>query len=319
MPASSLRSETLLLVFLAVVFAVSSTTVVASVLHIERTALIVDGLEDGAILTAAAVRNIAVGAADSSVLDRVEVLVDNIPVATRRDGDRLSLNGFDPAEGTHTFVARVSSTIPLVMDAAVQHNFTVDNTAPPLTVDRILAEGPRSRVTIRGTTGGAEVVRVGQSRARIVDDVFEATVPPAPATVFVEARDAAGNATGRHVAVPVPRPEMRVVRLSVTDWTSPQSRESVLDMARQDEIDAVELDVKDETGQVAHRSKVPLAKQTYFSTTSDHTPLWTFLVRSGRPCVPLGPASGPAQGTVWRTCRPRWISSCRPHDDGSRP
>jgi hypothetical protein len=127
MSAPVRRSELILLVFLGVVFAVSSTLVVGSVAHIERVGLTVDGVRDGAVLNAAAFRGVSISTADPDVLDRVEVRVDNAPVATHRDGDRLSLRGFTPTEGDHSLIARVRSATPLLMDALVDHRFTIDN------------------------------------------------------------------------------------------------------------------------------------------------------------------------------------------------
>lgn len=125
MHASIRRSELILLVFLAVVFAVSSTVVVGSVVHIERAGLAVQGLEDGAALEAAAVNDISITAGDLNTLDRVEVLVDDNVIATRRDGNRLTLRNFKPAEGGHTLVIRVQSATPLVLDVKVEYQFTV--------------------------------------------------------------------------------------------------------------------------------------------------------------------------------------------------
>lgn len=119
------RSELVLLVFLAVVFAVSSTVVVGSVVHIERAGLTVDGVRDGAVLGAEAVARISVTAGDPATLDRVEVLVDDSAIATHRDGNRLTLKGFDPVEGEHTLLARVRNATPLLLDAKVEHEFTV--------------------------------------------------------------------------------------------------------------------------------------------------------------------------------------------------
>ncbi|SDK82585.1 hypothetical protein SAMN04488074_107234 [Lentzea albidocapillata subsp. violacea] len=124
------RSELLLLVFLGMVFAVSSTLVVASVTHMEKIGLSIVGLEDGAVLRAAAFRDVRISTGDPATLGRVEVLVDDTVIATSRDGDRLALESFTPAEGNHALTARVRSTTPLVMDAVVDHEFTVDNTAP---------------------------------------------------------------------------------------------------------------------------------------------------------------------------------------------
>ena len=129
MPAPVRRSELVLLVFLALVFAVSSTVVVGSMVHMEKTGLTVEGLEDGATVPAAALRHISVTAGDPALLDEVEVLVDNTEVPTRRDGNRLSLHGFEPAECGHTLLARVRSATPLLLAAKVEHEFTVDNAA----------------------------------------------------------------------------------------------------------------------------------------------------------------------------------------------
>lgn len=125
MRSSPRRSEVVLLAFLAVVFAVSATVVVGSVVHIERAALTVDGLEDGAVLTAATVPDISVTAGDLDILDQVEVLVDDTAVATHRDGGRVTLRGFEPEVGDHTLLARVRSATPLLLDATVEHEFTV--------------------------------------------------------------------------------------------------------------------------------------------------------------------------------------------------
>lgn len=246
-----------LLAFLTAV-CVLSFTVVAPVVHLERFGLAVDGLEHGAVLKAAAVREVSVIAEDPSALDEVDVFVDGEPVPTRREGDRLRLDGFEPAEGVHTLRARVRDASLLWLDAEIEHEFTIDDTAPSLTIDETEAADPRSSVTVRGTTSEAVLVRVGQNPARLLDGAFEVTVPSA-ATVFVEARDTAGNTTGRHVAIPVARPPMRIAHLEPGEWTSPQSRQAVFAMARKGEIDTVVLDVKDETGQIPYLSNVALA------------------------------------------------------------
>jgi hypothetical protein len=254
------RSELFLLVFLGVVFAVSSTLVVGSVAHIDKIGLTVHGVASGAVLRGEVFRDVSVSTGEPDVLDRVEVLVDDAVVPTRRDRDRLVLDGVTPGEGGHTLTARVRSATPLVMDAVVDQRFAIDDTAPSLVVEHVRAKGPRTPVTIRGTARGAVLVRIGQVRALMVNGVFAATVPAA-STVFVEARDAAGNSAGQHVVVPVSRPDVRTERVTAADWATPRARERVLAMARAGEVDAVRLDVKDETGQVAHLSEVPLAKE----------------------------------------------------------
>lgn len=248
-----------MLVYFAVVCSLTATamTVVA---HHKSFGLAVDGLGDGVVVRAAAVRDAGVVADDPSTLDRIDVFVDGEEVTTRRAGDRLLLNGFDPAEGEHTVRVRVRDTTLLGMEAELEHTFTVDDTAPDLVVSRAETADPRSPVTIRGTAEGAESVRVAGNPAQLAGGVFEATVPSS-ATVFVEARDAAGNTTRRRVAVPAHRPQARVIRLSAAGWTSARTRESMFRSARQGEVDTVVLDVKDEDGRVLHHSEVPLAQR----------------------------------------------------------
>lgn len=248
-----------MLVYLAVVCSLTATAM-AVVVHHRSFGLAVDGLEDGVVVQADVVREAGVTADDPSTLDRVDVFVDGEEIATRRDGDRLRFTGFEPTEGEHTVRVRVRDTTLLGMEAELEHTFTVDDTAPELTVDRAGTADPRSPVTIRGTAEGAESVRVAESSATLVGGAFEATVPSS-ATVFVEARDSAGNTTRRRVAVPARRPETRVIRLSADDWMSGQAREAMFRRARQGEIDTVVLDVKDENGRVLHHSEVPLAQR----------------------------------------------------------
>ncbi|MCX2951363.1 putative glycoside hydrolase [Lentzea sp. NEAU-D7] len=257
MNAPARKSELLLLALLAAVCGVSFT-VEASVSHLKRFGLAVDGLEHGSVLKTAAVLAVSVTADDPGTLDEVDVFIDDEPVPTRREGDRLRLHDFEPVEGVHTLRARVRDASLLWWDAEVEHNFRIDDTAPSLTVDRTEAADPRTSITVRGTTSEAVLVRVGQSAARLHDGTFEVTVPSA-ATVFVQARDTAGNTTGQHVTVPVVRPAMRVAHLEPGEWTSPRSRQAVLAMARKGEIDTVVLDVKDETGQIPYLSNVALA------------------------------------------------------------
>ncbi|MET9225796.1 putative glycoside hydrolase [Lentzea sp. NPDC003310] len=257
MSAPPRGSELIVLVYFAVVCSVTATAM-AVMLHHRGFGLAIHGVEDGAVVRAATARHLGIAADDPSTLDRVDVFVDDQAVGTRRDGNLLRLTGFEPAEGSHTVRARVRDTSVLGVEAELERTFTVDDTAPALSVARAEATDPRAPVTIRGTADGAATVRVGHSPAHLVDGRFEATVPSA-ATVFVEARDPAGNTTRRWVTVAAPRPQVRATRLGPADW--PSRRDAVFRSARQGEIDTVVLDVKDENGHLAHPSEVPLAQR----------------------------------------------------------
>jgi hypothetical protein len=56
-------------------------------------------------------------------------------------------------------------------------------------------------------------------------------------------------------------PGMRAVHLSAQAWASEALREPVLRMAREKRIDTVELDIKDESGEIGYGSKVPMAQK----------------------------------------------------------
>jgi hypothetical protein len=54
---------------------------------------------------------------------------------------------------------------------------------------------------------------------------------------------------------------MRAVHMSAAAWATPSLRDPVLAMAREGRIDTVQLDIKDESGEIGYQSQVPLARQ----------------------------------------------------------
>jgi hypothetical protein len=112
-------------------------------------------------------------------------------------------------------------------------------------------------------------VTVDHRPARLDDDgTFSVSLPAVPATVHVVARDEAGNNAARQHTVPVRHPGMRAVHMTALGWTSAALREPVLAMAAEGRIDTVQLDLKDESGEIGYRSGVPLAQQ--IGATRDH-------------------------------------------------
>jgi hypothetical protein len=88
--------------------------------------------------------------------------------------------------------------------------------------------------------------------------------PPASA-VTVRATDRAGNVRGVRTAIPVvPREPIvptRAVHMTAISWATPSLREPVLAMLKSGEINAIELDLKDESGIVGYDSHLPFAKE----------------------------------------------------------
>ncbi|MGH3585872.1 MAG: putative glycoside hydrolase, partial [Pseudonocardia sp.] len=115
---------------------------------------------------------------------------------------------------------------------------------------------------VRGRVDGAEVLLVGGVEHELDDEGgFTVQTPPGTAAVDLVARDAAGNTTARTVPIPAQHPGMRAVHLTAQAWASPALRDPVLQLGREGSIDTVQLDIKDEDGEIGYDSQVPLAQE----------------------------------------------------------
>ncbi len=148
--------------------------------------------------------------------------------------------------------------------------FEVKATPPPLDV-AIPASGlvAGEPVTISGTTESGAVVTVGAVETTAGDDgawAVELDSPPEGELAIV-ATDAAGNRTsddvGGFVVVPSRArvDEFRSVHVSFCGWASPSLRDGVMAAVEAGRINAVQLDLKDETG------KVGFATENAFAAT----------------------------------------------------
>jgi hypothetical protein len=190
----------------------------------------------------------------------VRLSVDGTPVRTRTVGDRVLLADPDLRDGTHTLTARVRHWG--LLDRDLSRTFTVDGTPPRLSVEVAPVESLRAPMTLRGHAAGAHSLTVADQTVRVDEDgTFAVTLPTAPAVVRVVARDVAGNTATREEPVATRHPGMRAVHMSAMAWTSATLRDPVLAMARAGQIDTVQLDIKDESGEVGYQSRVPLAQQ----------------------------------------------------------
>ncbi|HEX2131955.1 MAG TPA: putative glycoside hydrolase [Actinophytocola sp.] len=222
----------------------------------------ITGVADGAVLHPDRLRDLAVTAEDD-----IELLVDGEPVETRRDGDHLVLADPTLDEGAHTVTAR--DAVPLLPDRETTRVFTVDGTPPRLTVDDTEVTSLTEPYTLTGRAVDASALTVDDKVVPLdADGRFSVELPNAPATVKLLARDSAGNTAAHEHQVQVRHPGMRAVHMSAMAWSSPALRDPVLRMAEEGRIDTVQLDIKDEAGEIGYRSNVPLAKQ--IGATNDH-------------------------------------------------
>ncbi|MCE7083111.1 putative glycoside hydrolase [Streptomyces sp. ST2-7A] len=206
----------------------------------------------------------------------------------------ISLNG-EPVEARSTedgVVVDVSHlddgeyTLRVAADATASRTFTVRTTPPALSLDPIEADAPGEPVTVTGTAPDAVAIALADGEGEAGDAEASAdTAPAAPdgptaatvepdeeggfslpvdspgATVRVIATDAVGNTTTAEVEISVGFPVVRAAHLTASAWAYDALREPVLDLVREGKLTAVQLDIKDESGEIGYDSQVPLARE----------------------------------------------------------
>lgn len=193
--------------------------------------------------------------------DELRVLLDGDDVTARADVDQHALvfAPDDLADGQRT----VAIALPGPDDGGEpallrEWRLTVDTIAPEVEVTvpdgAVVADEP---LRLAGTTDpGATVGLAGDDVTAGADGAFTLELDGVPDETTLVATDAAGNVTEHEltlVTVPsrVEVEEHRAVHVSFCAWATPSLREPVLELVDAGLINAVQLDLKDETGKVA--------------------------------------------------------------------
>ncbi|SDK15848.1 hypothetical protein SAMN04487820_1056 [Actinopolyspora mzabensis] len=178
-----------------------------------------------------------------------------------RDGAAVLRPGELP-EGSHRLRVEVPSGA-LPWTRTLRENFEVDATAPEILLpETVSSESFSDPVTVTGKANGASRVTVAGKQVSLDDSgKFSRELDEAASIVTVKATDRAGNTSSTEVGIEVDHPGMRAVHMTGLAWSSDQLREPVLRMAREGLIDTVELDIKDESGEIQYDSAVPLAER----------------------------------------------------------
>jgi hypothetical protein len=142
-------------------------------------------------------------------------------------------------------------------------SFSVDSAAPamhlPPSVALVAVDQP---VTIDGTVEETATVTADGATVDRAGATFHLRFPfPPAAPVQVIATDRAGNTSTGSVIVPVARPDSVGIHVTALAWQDPQLHAGVQSLIDSHQINAVELDLKDEGGIVGYDSTVPLAKE----------------------------------------------------------
>ncbi|MFD7629027.1 putative glycoside hydrolase [Streptomyces sp. NPDC059851] len=222
----------------------------------------IQGVSDGMVLDGRAAAKVSAHLAADAAGGRNElrVTLDGAAVPVTADGARLKLVLPHLKEGRHTLVVAGGSSLPFASSRQIV-GFTVDATAPELKVaaPEIKNAAP---VTIAGNASTDAQVSVNGKRVPVDKaGAFKVTVPKGTPFVTVTAVDRAGNTTTKDVSTRGRRPMIRAAHITAIGWADDTLRGDILALVRSGKLNAVELDVKDEDGEVGYASQVPLARQ----------------------------------------------------------
>ena len=119
-------------------------------------------------------------------------------------------------------------------------------------------------LSVRGLVDDAVSLTVDGRELPITGGWFTAEIPANVSAVTLRAVHANGSATERTVTVvdepsPLTFPSIRAVHVAADDWADPVKKAAVAALISEGSINAVQLDVKDESGEIGYASSVPLA------------------------------------------------------------
>lgn len=154
---------------------------------------------------------------------------------------------------------------PVLPESQFVWAFTVDGRPPEIDAPRVLEpHGMDEPVTIRGKVDDpdATITALGQPVEVEEDGAFaiEYERPPAGPVKLLVA-DRAGHKVRREIFVPVNRPNVRGVHMSAASWRTKALRDQVFRLIDEGKINTVQLDLKDEGGEVGYDSGHPLANR----------------------------------------------------------
>lgn len=243
-----------------------------SVVRPVRTAEVaVDGLEDGGLVSAEALAGLEVVVSAPGrwapslavTLDGTSLDVTGTEHETGEvvlDAERLTgVAALD--DGEHTLLVSAGTDRDWTRRTERTVRFTVDTVAPEVTLPDVvegddLAAPLVVEVAVDGATEvtaeGGEVDWDGSGPATV-------TWPAPPPSAVVTATDEAGNATTVEAPVVVSYPGGRAVHTTPSAWRHAPKREPIIAMLEAGLIDAVQMDIKDELGDVAWDTDVEMA------------------------------------------------------------
>jgi hypothetical protein len=190
--------------------------------------------------------------------------LDGRAVRPTVQGDRLVLSLAHLGDGAHVVSIRGRSRF--LRATTRSFRFVVDTRTAHLRLAQPASARPGHPVVVRGTVEPGAKLRIG-SRAVALDrtGAFVVRRPAGTRSLVAAATDAAGNASSWRIPVTVvPRraPEpLRAVHVTSYAWADPTLRAGIMALIRDGRINAIELDLNDEAGEIGWNAEVPLARR----------------------------------------------------------
>lgn len=255
-----------------VVFTVLPVLVVAGVwvATADDATLTVSGIDDDAVLGAGDADTTVVVTTDApSEYLTVSVNGEPVTVEAAADGTYTAALG-DLEDGTHTLSVVVAQGFPL---GALEErlSFTLDTTPPSLEV--LSPDGPvevGETVTVSARTDDpTATVTIDGTEVEVGEDgtVARSYDEPPDSRVLITATDATGNTAEQLVPIELALagapggPPMFGVHASGYTWSTSQLRDPILEMIEAGVINTVQLDLKDEGGDIWYDTGVELAHE----------------------------------------------------------
>jgi hypothetical protein len=189
------------------------------------------------------------------------------PARARHGNGRLVAAGVLVAIAVAGIVTVRSVTRP-DFDGAVAADDVVSVVGPRLSVpDEMMPSVPGQVMTLRGLADGAvSLTANGEPVELDSGGGFAVHIPQAWKEVRLVATDAAGDENDQIVAItPTPaqaeHPPTIAVHVRARDWADPEVHDQVIGMIQDGQINAVQLDIKGENGEIGYASKVRLGRR----------------------------------------------------------
>lgn len=184
--------------------------------------------------------------ARSGLFDQARLWLDGTDVTDHAElsGEGLTFEPGELAGGAHELVLEIERGFPF---GALRHqwDFRVDRNAPGVSG----ADGSSGSDASEGSGGPADSSQDFGSRAPMV----------------VQSVDAAGSTTTSDASLTIAKRErpstLRSVHVTAHAWANDSLREPVMDMVESGRINSVQLDLKDEAGEIGYDSDIPLAEE----------------------------------------------------------